>query len=192
MLTSTDALLIVDVQHDFLPDGALAVPGGDEVVPLLAACASAFAEAGLAVVASRDWHPANHCSFEPQGGQWPPHCVAGSAGAELHPGLDLPPGTIIVNKATTAEKDCYSAFEATDLDAELKARGIERIFIGGLATEYCVLNSAADALKNDYGVTLMTDAIRAIDPDDGERAISSLADQGAVIAESSEILHEQS
>ncbi len=191
MLSATDALLIVDVQHDFLPGGALAVPGGDEVVPVLSACNKVFADAGRTVVASRDWHPADHCSFEAQGGPWPPHCVAGTRGAELHPGLCLGAATIIADKAMTPESDVYSAFEGTDLDAQLRALGIERLFVGGLATEYCVLNTAADALKRGFQVTLMTDAIRAIDDADGQRAIGSLAAQGAVIADSREVLDVQ-
>ena len=116
MISANEALLIVDVQLDFLPGGALAVPDGDSVIPVLAACAKAFSSRDLTVIASRDWHPPDHCSFEQQGGPWPPHCVAGTPGAELHQDLDLPPDAIIVDKATTREKDCYSAFEGTDLD----------------------------------------------------------------------------
>jgi len=188
MLNKTDALLIVDVQGDFLPGGALAVPDGDAVVPSLAALASRFAAEGLPVVASRDWHPADHCSFVEQGGPWPPHCIADSAGATLDPGLDLPADVKIIDKAVTADKDAYSAFEGTYLAGWLRERGVERLFVGGLATEYCVLNTAADGLRNGFGVVLIEDAIRAIDDADGQRAIDSLLGQGAKICNSDAIL----
>jgi len=181
MLTATDALLIVDVQRDFLPGGALAVPAGDEVVAPLAALCRLFAAARLPVVASRDWHPADHCSFRDAGGPWPRHCVAGSPGAELDPGLDLPAGARIVDKATTADKEAYSAFDGTDLACWLSARDVRRLFVGGLATEYCVLNTAADALSSGFEVQLVGDAIRAIDPLAGERAIRSLCDMKAAV-----------
>ena len=190
MLSDKDALLIVDVQRDFLPSGALAVPDGDDVILVLAACGEVFAANDLPVFASRDWHPEDHCSFEAQGGSWPSHCVADSPGAEIDPGLRLPPGTRIVDKATTADKDVYSAFEGTELDSWLKESGVRRLFIGGLATEYCVLNTARDAVNNGYEVHLMTDAIRAIDPAEGDRAIESLRELHATIVDSGEILDE--
>lgn len=188
MLKKTDALVIVDVQRDFLPGGALGVPDGDAVVPILAALARNFAAQGLPVVASRDWHPADHCSFEEQGGPWPPHCIADSPGATLDPGLGLPNDVMIVDKAVTADKDAYSAFDGTSLAAWLRERGVERLFVGGLATEYCVLNTAADGLRNGFGVLLVEDAIRAIDDADGQRAIESLRDQGAKTCNSHEVL----
>jgi nicotinamidase/pyrazinamidase len=185
--THGDALLIVDVQRDFLPGGALGVPEGDEVVPLLSTLAEAFAAKKLIVVASRDWHPANHCSFRQSGGPWPPHCRAGTPGAELDPGLNMSPGTIIVDKGTTTDKDTYSAFEGTALDATLQQAGIKRLFIGGLATEYCVLNTATDALQHGYDVILLQDAIRAIDPEAGRRAIAELRELGAEVIDSDEV-----
>ncbi len=188
MLEESDALLIIDVQRDFLPGGALAVPAGDEVVPVLAAMSDAFSAAGLPVVASRDWHPPDHCSFEAQGGPWPPHCVAETEGASLDPALRLPPDVRIVDKATTAEKDAYSAFEGTDLHAWLQGKGVSRLFVGGLATEYCVLNTAADALGNGYDVILLEDAIRAIDEQDGRQALDSLRAKNATITDSSSAL----
>lgn len=191
MLAEGDALLIVDVQRDFLPGGSLAVPEGDEVVPVLAAMAGQFAARGLPVIASRDWHTPDHCSFEAQGGPWPPHCVAETAGAELDPGLRLPADTKIVDKGITADKDAYSAFEGTELDAWLGDRGVRRVFIGGLATEYCVLNTAADAIQAGYEVVLLEDAIRAIDEADGQRAIESLRAQDATVIESLGMLDEQ-
>lgn len=188
MLNETDALLVVDVQRDFLPGGALAVPEGDEVVPVLSACAKEFARRGRPVFASRDWHPADHCSFKDHGGPWPPHCVADTPGAEIDRGLDLPGDATIISKGTTTDKDTYSAFEATDLETQLKELEVERLFVGGLATDYCVLNTALDALKHGFKVVLMTDAVRAIDDADGERAIEKLRSEHAEIADSTTVL----
>lgn len=187
-LTDSDALLIVDVQRDFLPGGALAVPDGDAVVPLLNACARQFAARGLPVAASRDWHPPNHCSFKSRGGPWPPHCVAGTPGAAFDKALEFPDDTYLVDKATTPGDEAYSAFEGTDLDAWLIARGVKRLFIGGVATDYCVLQSALDARRHGYDVVLLTDAIRAIDADDGARALDALQAKGTILADSGAVL----
>ena len=174
-----DALLIVDVQNDFLPGGSLAVPRGDEVVPVLNRYLRAFQN--LPVYATRDWHPERHCSFRAQGGIWPPHCVAGTRGAEFAAALQLPPSAAIVSKAATAEQDAYSGFQGTGLDAQLRAANIRRLFIGGLATDYCVLNTVRDALKLGYEVFLLADAIRAVDvqPGDGQRAEQEMTKLGA-------------
>jgi nicotinamidase/pyrazinamidase len=176
-----DALLVVDVQNDFLPGGSLAVPGGDEVVPALNWYLQIFAAHGLPVYATRDWHPQQHCSFRKQGGPWPPHCVAGTRGAQFAAALQLPPDAVIVSKATTVEKDAYSGFEGTGLDSQLRAADIRRIYIGGLATDYCVLNTVRDALRLGYQVLLLGDAIRAVDvrPGDGMRAEAEMARLGA-------------
>ena len=184
MLETSDALLAVDVQRDFLPGGALAVPHGDDVVPVIAGCIRKFMESGLPVYASRDWHPVNHCSFEENGGPWPSHCIADTAGAEIDPGLPLSENTTIIDKATTPGKDAYSAFDGTDLHDQLQRAGVRRLFVGGLATDYCVVSSARDALKCGYDVVLMTDAIRAIDDADGAAAIEELRRMGATIADS--------
>jgi nicotinamidase/pyrazinamidase len=183
-LSSRDALLIVDVQRDFLPGGALAVPGGDEVVPVLNRYLAHARRAGLPVFASRDWHPANHCSFRAQGGIWPPHCVAGTGGAAFALGLELPPDTVIIDKATRPEADAYSAFSGTTLAAMLRERGVERVLVGGLATDYCVLNTVRDALREGFAVQLLRDAIRAVNvqPDDGARAEREMEALGAVAA----------
>jgi nicotinamidase/pyrazinamidase len=190
MLSEGDVLLIVDVQHDFLPGGALAVPNGDEVVPVLAQLARYAEQNGVPIVASRDWHPENHCSFTAQGGPWPPHCIADSEGASLDEDLQLPADVHIVDKATRPDADAYSAFEETGLDTWLRRRDVKRVVIGGLATEYCVLNTARDARTHGFDVTLLTDAIRAIDSSDGERAIDELRDLGADISESSAVLND--
>ena len=174
-----DALLVVDVQNDFLPGGSLAVPRGDEVVPVLNRYLRAFQN--LPVYATRDWHPERHCSFRAQGGTWPPHCVAGTYGAEFAAALQLPPAAVIISKAAAAEQDAYSGFQGTDLDARLHAANIRRMFIGGLATDYCVLNTVRDALRLGYEVLLLADAIRAVDvqPGDGLRAEQEMVSLGA-------------
>jgi len=180
-----DALILVDVQTDFLPGGALAVADGDAVVPVLNGYLARFGRLGLPIYATRDWHPPNHCSFQAQGGPWPPHCIAESAGARFAPGLRLPPATRVISKATTAERDAYSGFEGTDLDAQLREQQVQRLWIGGLATDYCVLNTVRDALRHDYRVWLLVDAVRAVNvqPRDGEAAIAEMLRLGARAAE---------
>lgn len=139
-----DALIVVDVQNDFLPGGALAVAEGDHVVPLINRYVERFSARGLPVAATRDWHPSNHCSFTAQGGPWPPHCVAGTAGAAFAPLLRLLPDVQIVSKATTAERDAYSGFQGTELHSWLQARAVWRLFVAGLATDYCVRQTVID------------------------------------------------
>jgi nicotinamidase/pyrazinamidase len=176
-----DALLIVDVQNDFLPGGNLAVTNGDEVVPVLNRYLQIFAAQKLPVYATRDWHPQQHCSFRAQGGPWPPHCVADTRGAQFAAALQLPPSAVVISKATSAEQDAYSGFEGTDLDNRLRAANITRLYIGGLATDYCVLNTVRDALKLGYQVSLLADAIRAVDVQagDGQRAEAEMTGLGA-------------
>lgn len=176
-----DALLIVDVQNDFLPGGSLAVPRGDEVVTVLNRYLDIFAMQNLPVYATRDWHPEHHCSFREQGGPWPPHCVAKTSGAAFSAALQLPPAAVIISKAMTVKQDAYSGFQGTDLHQKLHAAGIHRLFIGGLATDYCVLNTVRDALRLGYRVLLLGDAIRAVDvqPGDGLRAEAEMSKLGA-------------
>jgi nicotinamidase/pyrazinamidase len=176
-----DALILVDVQLDFLPGGRLAVPQGDAVVPALNRYIAVFRGLTFPVVATRDWHPADHCSFAAQGGPWPPHCVAGTDGARFAPLLDLPCEARIVSKATAHDKDAYSGFEGTDLDDWLERAGVSRVFVGGLATDYCVLNTVRDALRLGYETFVLTDAVRAVDVQsgDGERALAEMRALGA-------------
>lgn len=180
-----DALVIVDVQNDFLPGGSLAVPHGDRVVEPLNRWIAAFSAAALPIFATRDWHPADHCSFAAQGGPWPPHCVAGTPGAVFANTLELPSDAVIVSKATRKESDAYSGFAGTDLHAQLQRTGVRRLFVGGLATDYCVLNTVKDALALGYMVVLLRAAIRAVDvqPGDGERALAEMAAAGAITLE---------
>lgn len=176
------ALLIVDVQRDFLPGGALAVPDGGAVLAPLERLAR---EVDL-VVASRDWHPAGHRSFAEQGGGWPMHCVQGTAGAELHPRIAALRPALVVDKGERADREAYSAFDGTGLTEALRERGVERLLVGGLATDYCVRASALDALRAGFDVVVVEDAVRAVDvqPGDGERALAEVRDAGGSVAAS--------
>lgn len=176
-----DALIIVDVQVDFCPGGALPVPEGDKIIPVLNEYIKRFEAAGALIVATRDWHPPNHMSFKTQGGPWPPHCIQGTRGAEFHPNLRLPEGVMIVSKATDPLKEAYSGFEGTDLADKLRRANIKRVFVGGLATEYCVKNTVLDAIKYSFETFLLEDAVRGIDvkPGDVEGAIKEMLERGA-------------
>ena len=173
LLGKGDALVVVDLQNDFLPPaGSLAVPGGDEVIPPLNRAIEIFESHALPIYFTRDWHPASHCSFVAQGGPWPPHCIAGSTGAEFSQQVRFPRQAKIVSKATQVEEDAYSGFQKTNLKDQLNASQITRVFVGGLATDYCVLNTVRDALQHGFEVVLLEDAIRAVNvhPQDGEKA----------------------
>lgn len=181
-----DALVLVDVQNDFCPGGSLAVPEGDRVVPVLNHYVARFAGAGAAVFASRDWHPAKTRHFQADGGAWPPHCVQGTPGAAFHPALTVPVETVVVSKGMDPDQDAYSAFQAEDpagrpFAAVLKERGVRRLYVGGLATDYCVRATVLDALRAGFEVLVLADAIRAVDvtPGDGERAIAEMREAGA-------------
>lgn len=176
-----DALIVVDVQNDFLPGGSLAISRGDEVVAVLNYYIATFSVRDLPIFATRDWHPPDHCSFQQQGGPWPSHCVAGAAGAEFASGLKLPASVRVISKATTRDKDVYSSFEDSDLDTQLRAALVRRVFIGGLATDYCVLNTVIDSLALGYETFLLEDAVRSVDVSvgDGTKALAQMRRQGA-------------
>jgi nicotinamidase/pyrazinamidase len=183
---SRDALVVVDVQIDFCPGGSLGVPDGDAVVPILNMYAERFREAGAPVFASRDWHPARTKHFQSEGGVWPPHCVQGTPGAEFHPELALPEDATIISKGRDPGEDAYSCFQAETEDgmpfaAALGERGVNRLFIGGLATDYCVKATVLDALKEGFEVVVLEDASRAVDLNsgDGERAMAEIIAAGA-------------
>jgi len=178
-----DALIVVDVQNDFLPGGALAVPGGSVVIEPLNAYIRQFARLRLPVFATRDWHPREHCSFRERGGRWPAHCVADSHGAKFPPALQLPPDVRVISKATQPESDAYSGFQGTDLARQLADLGCKRVFIGGLATEYCVRSTVLDARAAGLEVVVLADAIRALDAQsgDGEHALAEMNASGAQI-----------
>jgi len=176
-----DALIIVDVQRDFCGGGTLPVPEGEKVIPVMNRYIEKFSEAGALIVATRDWHPPNHVSFKNYGGSWPPHCIQGTLGADFHPNLKLPREAKIVSKATSADKEAYSGFDGTDLENELKNAGIIRVFVGGLATDYCVKSTVLDALSLGFETVLLFDAIKGVDvnPGDSEKAIREMLDRGA-------------
>ena len=184
-----DALLVVDLQHDFLPGGALGVGGGAAVIEPINRCIGLFASRGLPVFASRDWHPADHCSFQAQGGPWPIHCVAGSHGAAFTEALRLPPGTTVVSKATQRDREAYSALDGTGLHERLLALRVHRLFVTGLATDYCVRATAADALALGLQVVVLRDTVAAVDvqPGDGERALAEIRAAGGRVVDSAEL-----
>jgi nicotinamidase/pyrazinamidase len=176
-----EALVIVDFQNDFTPGGALAVPDGDQVAARLNELA-ASGDYDL-VVATRDWHPPDHGSFSARGGIWPEHCVAGTPGAELHPDLDAARVDVIVDKGRDPSTEGYSGFDGTDLAKILRDRGIDKVTVAGLATDYCVRATALDALREGFAVTLDTAASRGIDanPGDVERALDEVRAAGGEV-----------
>ena len=175
----TDALIVVDVQNDFLPGGALPVPNGREAIPVLNQW---LGIPDILKIASRDWHPPDHCSFKEQGGPWPPHCVRETWGAEFAPGLDVDRIDEVVSKATARDKEAYSAFDAPETDRLLRERGVRRLWIGGVATEYCVRHTALSALELGYEAFVLEDAIRGIEasPGDCGKAVARMKEAGAV------------
>ena len=182
-LTKFDALIVVDVQKDFMPGGALPVPEGDKVVKPLNKYIELFSERGLPVFFTRDWHPENHISFKGHGGVWPPHCVQDTEGAQFHPDLIIPSDNkFIISKGTSRDFDAYSGFQGTTLDSLLKERGIRRIFVGGVATDYCVKNTVLGGINLGYFAFLLLDAIKGVDvkPGDSEKAIEEMSNASAV------------
>ena len=178
------ALLIVDVQNDFCPGGKLAIPEGDEVVAVLNKYIMIFSNKRVPIFASRDWHPLKTSHFEKYGGEWPQHCVQETKGAQFHPDLFLPENTIIISKGMNEDEDSYSAFLGKDLSGDdfldiLKELEIEELFIGGLATDYCVKNTVLDALDNGFEVSLLIDATKGVDKDNSTQAIKEMIDSGA-------------
>ena len=180
-LSKNDALIIVDVQRDFCPGGALPVPSGDQVVPVLNEYIKLFKAANAGIFATRDWHPPNHISFKAYGGPWPPHCIQCSEGAKFHPDLKLPDDTSIISKAMGPSKESYSGFDGTILGDELKDKGVTRGFVGGLATDYCVKNTVLDAIERGFETVLLLDATRGINVKSGdvEKAIDEMIAKGA-------------
>jgi nicotinamidase/pyrazinamidase len=175
-----EALVVVDFQRDFTPpDGALAVPQGDEIAGRLNELAGD--DRYELVIATRDWHPPDHGSFREQGGPWPVHCVQGTPGAELNPALDLSRVDAVIDKGQRRDTPGYSAFEAPELAELLHEHEVDSLTVVGLATDYCVLNTARDALAAGLAVTVDRPATRAVDatPGDGERALAELERLGA-------------
>lgn len=178
------ALLVVDVQNDFCEGGALAVAGGNRIVSVLNGYIAEAAARGLTIYATRDWHPAVTSHFKLYGGKWPVHCVRDTPGAAFHPALRLPPSAIVVNKGEDPASDGYSAFDGRTADgtallADLRQKGIEQIFVGGLTTDYCVRQSSLDALASGIEVAVLDDAIAGVDPEASERALDEIREKGA-------------
>jgi len=180
-LNEHDALLITDIQIDFLPGGALPVEGGDQIIPVVNGYIGHFQSAKTHIIASRDWHPANHSSFKNQGGLWPEHCVQGTEGAKFSPNMKLPKHTIVISKATEPTHEAYSAFDKTNLDVELQRLGIKRLFVAGLATDYCVVNTVIDARNLGFETVVLMDATLGINvkPGDVDRAVEAMTKSGA-------------
>jgi nicotinamidase/pyrazinamidase len=187
--TSDTAILIVDVQRDFCRGGALEVPDGDAVVPILNGLVERLAADHVHLYASRDWHPTRTTHFQADGGVWPPHCIAGTRGAEFHPDLRLPASASIVTKGETPDAEGYSAFDGhlesgLDLLADLRTRNVRRLLIGGLATDYCVRASVLDACAAGFEVTVIDDGIAAVEleSDHGAQATADMKAAGAIFA----------
>jgi len=181
-----DALIMVDMQRDFCPGGALGVPTGDAIVPVVNRYLERFAVARAPVFLTRDWHPPVTRHFQAHGGIWPAHCVQGTQGAEFHPELRSPEAAVVVSKGMDPDQDAYSAFHAEDdagrpLLAVLAARGVRRLYVGGLATDYCVRATVLDAVREGFEVVLLEDAIGAVDlqPGDEARALEDMRAAGA-------------
>jgi nicotinamidase-related amidase len=186
------ALILVDIQNDFCPGGALAVKDGDKIVEPVNKLISRFP----LVISTQDWHPANHISFVQQGGPWPPHCVQGTTGAELRADLDTTKIAHYFRKASSPYKDDYSEFAGKDdqgrsLDEVLGSKGVTRLYVVGLATDYCVLETVLDGLKHGYEVYAVTDAMRAVnvDPNDGSKALKKMESSGAHLVTSDQVLN---
>ena len=183
------ALLIVDVQNCFLPGGELGVAGGDEVAPVMNRYVKLFKRSGLPVYASRDWHPEVTKHFKEYGGLWPPHCVQGTPGAQFAPDLELPDNVEIISEGMDPTTEGYSTFEGVNEDhvsfeQSLRERGVVHLFVGGIATDYCVKATVLDALQKGFRATLLLDAVRAVEvePGDSDRAIQRMIRAGARVA----------
>ena len=178
------------MQVDFCPGGALAVKDGDRVGPGLNRVVEAFERCGYPVFFTRDWHPSDHISFISRGGIWPTHCVQGTPGAEFHRDLRIPKHAVIISKGSSRDAEAYSGFQGTDLEQQLRGLGVDEIFLGGLATDYCVRESAMDARKAGFSVTVIEDCTRAVEmrAGDGERALTDMRRAGAMLSTSSEVI----
>lgn len=175
-----EALVIVDVQNDFCPGGKLAVPRGDEIIEIINRLAGEFKH----VITTQDWHPPGHVSFKQRGGAWPEHCVQETEGAELHPKLNRAAVTLRIKKGTDPDRDAYSGFQDTGLSMELKERGVRKVYITGLAGDVCVHQTALDARRAGFEVTVVRNAVRSINANEGdeERAFSEMRKAGCEIS----------
>jgi nicotinamidase/pyrazinamidase len=188
-LDRNDALIIVDIQNCFCPGGELPVKEGDKIIPIINKYIHKFQKAGAKIYATRDWHPPDHKSFKEYGGIWPPHCLKGSKGAEFRSDLKLPKETTVISTGDEASVEGYSGFDHTNLERKLKGDGVDRVFVGGLATDYCVKYTVLDAVEKSFETILLIDAIKGVNskPGDAERAIGEMVKKGAEKATLSEI-----
>ena len=185
-MTDKTALVVVDVQNDFCPGGSLPVREGDRVVPVLNRYLDYYTRDGWPIILTRDWHPPDTTHFKERGGPWPAHCVQGTHGAEFHPNLRIPPEAIVLSKGMGSDEDGYSGFLARDeqgarMADKLRELGVTRIVVGGLATDYCVVNTVLDGLSEGFEVDLIGHGVRAVEvnPGDGDRAIEKMLAAGA-------------
>jgi nicotinamidase/pyrazinamidase len=183
MLQQGDALLIVDVQNDFCPGGALPIREGDRVVPVLNDWIDAAEKKGLPVYASRDFHPVRHMSFREQGGEWPPHCIEETPGAAFHPDLRLPEGVLKITKGVRFDQDQNSVFDQTGFSEQLRRDGIKRLWVGGLAQDVCVLATVLDARKEGFAVHVLMEATRPVTQEGGREAVEKMKAAGASLIE---------
>ncbi len=179
LLQPADALLIIDVQIDFCPGGALPITQGDRVVSVLNRWISTALSKDIPIYASRDWHPLHHISFIESGGLWPPHCIQDSHGARFHPDLNLPENTLIITKGVRFDQDQNSVFDQTGLAIQLRKDGVQHLFVGGLAEDVCVLAGVLDALQEGFKVTLITDATFPVTEEGGRAAHEKMRLAGA-------------
>ena len=175
------ALIVVDIQRDFCPGGALPVADGDKIIPAVNELIGAFEKAGLPVFFTRDWHPKNHVSFKASGGPWPPHCVQNTSGARFHPSLAIPPDAEVIDKGTLQAEDAYSGFQGTDLAHKLHGLGAKQIYVTGLATDYCVKNTVLDGAAQGFETYVVADCVRGVNlkRTDSATAFRAMLSRGA-------------
>jgi nicotinamidase/pyrazinamidase len=189
-IEKTDALIIVDVQNDFCAGGAIPTTHGAAIAAMLTPIAEAFAAAGAIIITTQDWHPENHISFRENGGSLPIHCVVDTPGAALHADLQLPATTISIKKGQNPARDTYSGFVDSDLETQLAATGAKRLFVAGLTSDYCVLNTVIDAMDMGYEAYVIGDALDAwnVEPNDGPRALHLMHISGATFTTVEDVL----
>lgn len=182
MTAESTALLLVDIQNDFCEGGSLAVQGASEILPVVNQMISEAERNHQLIIASRDWHTVDHCSFRGRGGPWPPHCIQDTRGAAFHPAMTLPDTAVRVSKGVGFDTDAYSAFDGTQLESFLKRHGIASLRIAGLALDVCVRATALDALKHGFGVELVSDGCKAVDQQKVPEVLDELRAAGATIS----------
>jgi nicotinamidase/pyrazinamidase len=184
------ALIVVDVQRDFCPGGALAVADGEKIIPKVNELVRAFESAGLPIFFTRDWHPRDHVSFKVRGGPWSPHCVQGTPGAGFHPSLEIPADAVVVDKGTLQGEDAYSGFQGTDLARKLHGLDVKQIYVAGLATDYCVKNTVLDGTAQGFETYVITDCVKGVNlkPTDSATALKAMDSHGAKRTTSGRVL----